>query len=483
MTTTKHNKYTANERTKELGNKTLTPTGDNQHPEATDEKECSSSSVLSPCSTLHPLIVKLKSPTKIAEKLQNVEEEDNIAHKKQIAQDEQDSNNSGLDLIRTQILHDADLMSSLCSCSYALINYYPPRIVAMACLLLSARHHCCHLHGYNRSKISEVSQSISTETVCKLLNSLFHFHEDDSSPSIWHAAANLLQSLQLNPCHYSTCHTDEINKKENNLDNNHTDDLVIISNAMGEIEQILCTNLPSPTQLPSISIPSSTITTSPPINSSLSITASILDLKTSSVITSEQQKSLSENPKVVNLSPPMYRSESDEKTNLTPPMPTSDISSSIIPTSSSCLYSDVLTTSTPKARQPLSCKDNVDREEHSTISTSRRRLHINSDSENDKDDGHCRLQNKENDDSAIGMNLDVTGASSKGSQYCGSNSHTNSSPSSNGSSKTSSPDSGTSTISHTKMPVSEIESLKNDMDLKEMRDALADCTTAASSIV
>ena len=87
MTTTKHNKYTANERTKELGNKTLTPTGDNQHPEATDEKECSSSSVLSPCSTLHPLIVKLRSPTKIAEKLQNVEEEDNIAHKKQIAQD------------------------------------------------------------------------------------------------------------------------------------------------------------------------------------------------------------------------------------------------------------------------------------------------------------------------------------------------------------------------------------------------------------
>ena len=83
MTTTKHNKYTANERTKELGNKTLTPTGDNQHPEATDEKECSSSSVLSPCSTLHPLIVKLKSPTKIAEKLQIVEEEDNVAHKKQ----------------------------------------------------------------------------------------------------------------------------------------------------------------------------------------------------------------------------------------------------------------------------------------------------------------------------------------------------------------------------------------------------------------
>ena len=80
MTTTKYNKNTANEGTKELGYKTLAPNGDNQHPETTNEKECSSSSLLSTC-TLHPLIAKPK--TSMAEKIHQVEE-DTIEDKKKL---------------------------------------------------------------------------------------------------------------------------------------------------------------------------------------------------------------------------------------------------------------------------------------------------------------------------------------------------------------------------------------------------------------
>ena len=462
MTTTKYNKNTANEGTKELGNKTLAPSGDNQHPEKTNEKECSSSSLLSTCA-LHPLIVKTKTPP-IAENL--LPEEDNMKHKKQIAQEQ--CNNGGLDPIRTKILHDADLMSSLCSCSYALTNYYSPRMVAISCLLLTARHHCYHLHGNNRSKISEGTQSISTETVWELLKNLFYFHGDYSSPSTWHAAASLLQRLKLLPCHYSTCHTNE----ENNQDNN-SDELVIISNVMGEIEQFLCTNLPSPTRLPSTPETLPTLTVSPPSHSSLSITASISGMKKSPNLTKLQkheQKYLLDEKTFVTPSPPKSTFiESNKQNTPTPPTSPSSTMPPTVTSSPSCCHSDVLTTSTPKSRQPLSCKDNVNVDTYSVAGTSRRCLHNPSENE---------LQDKENNDSAIGMNLDITETSSKGSHYCGSSSQTNSSPSSNGSSKTSSPDSGTSTVSHTKISVPEMESLKRDFDLKEIGVALTDCTEA-----
>ena len=474
MTTTECNKNTANERTKELGNKNLAPSGDNQHPGKTNEEKCSSSSLLSTC-TLHPLITKTKTP------LEEQTQEDTIEYKKQIAQEEHD-NNGGLDAFRTKILHDADLMSSLCSCSYALTSYYPPRMVAMACLLLTARHHCYHLHGNNRSKMSEGSQSISTENVCELLKDLFHFHGDYSSPSAWHEAACLLQRLKLLPCHYSPCHTNE--EEKNNQDNNN-DELVLISNVMGEIEQFLCTNLPSPTQLPSSSASSEILTVSPPIHSSLSITASISELKKSRNLTELQDNQsmpqLGELIALTSCHPDCVSTDSTNRTTPTPPTSTSPNKPPTETSSPSCNYSDLVATSTPKSRPPLSCKENVSIDTFAVVGTSRRRLHNNSENEYDVEKQIVGIDDKENNDSAIGMNLDITGTSSKGSQYCGSSSQTNSSPSSNGSSKTSSPDSGTSTVSHTKVSVTAVESLKQDFDLNEIRDVLSDCTETASS--
>ena len=469
MTTTKYNKNTANEGTKELGYKTLAPNGDNQHPETTDEKECSSSSLSSTC-TLHPIIVKPE--TSMAEKIHQVEE-NIIEDKKQIALEDED-NDSGLDPIRTRILHDADLMSSLCSCSYALTNYYPPRMVAIACLLLTARHHCYHLHGNNRSKMSEGSQSISPETVCELLKNLFHFHGDYSSPSSWHAAACLLQRLKLLPCHYSKCHT---NEEENEDQDNGSNELEIISNVMGEIEQFLCTNLPSPTTLPSNSSETN-LTTSPPTHSSLSISASISifnrsptlsdSLKHSSSKTQEDSKQDAQDP--------MYYAHPNmnKYTSTTPPQS----SSSCIPpaenSSPSSCHPCSVTTSTPKSRPPLVCKDNLRVDTNEEKVNSRRRLHNLSENDCDENNANEGSHDKENNDSAIGMLLDSTGASSKASNYGGSSSQNSSSPSSNGSSKNSSPDSGTSTISHTKVSVPEIETLKRDFDLNEIEQSLPD---------
>ena len=108
------------------------------------------------------------------------------------------------------------------------------------------------------------------------------------------------------------------------------------------------------------------------------------------------------------------------------------------------------------------------------IGITRRRLNNLSENECDQDPTGCGTQDKENNDSAIGMALDSTDASSKGSHYCGSSSQTSSSPSSNGSSKNSSPDSGTTTVSHTKVSVPEIETLKRDFDLNDIGAALAD---------
>ena len=469
MTTTKYNKNTANEGTKELGNKTLAPNGDNQHPDTTNEKECSSSSLLSTC-TLHPLIAKPK--TSMAEKIHQVEE-DTIEDKKQIALEDHD-NNSGLDPIRTKILHDADLMSSLCSCSYALTNYYPPRMVAIACLLLTARHHCYHLHGNNRSKMSESSQSISPETVCELLKNLFHFHGDYSSPSTWHAAACLLQRLKLLPCHYSKCHT---NEEENRDHDNSSDELVIISSVMGEIEQFLCTNLPSPTILPSTSSgPTANPPISPPTHSSLSITASISMFNKSPTLSESlghrSNQTLEHTKSVKNVEPATsntYRSMST-----TPPLSSCSNISPAENTSPSRCHSSSVTTSTPKSRPPLVCKENHIMSNNQEIGITRRRLNNLSENECDQDPAGCGTQDKENNDSAIGMALDSTDASSKGSHYCGSSSQTSSSPSSNGSSKNSSPDSGTTTVSHTKVSVPEIETLKRDFDLNDIGAALAD---------
>ena len=472
MTTTKYNKNTAKERTMGLGNKTLTPSGDNQHPKTTNEEECSSPSLLPDC-TLHPLIVETKTP--ITEKME--QNEDNIPYKEQIAQEQEYI--SGLDPVGTKILHDANLMSSLCSCSYALTNYYPPRMVGIACLLLTARHHCYHLHGNNRSKMSEVSQSISNEMVQELMQELFQCHEDDSSPSKGNAAAAmLLQRLKLLPCHYSTCHTNEEN---NHDDGSRNDELVIISNVMSEIEQFLCSNLPSPKRLPSSSEPSPKLTVSPPIHSSLSITASITASKKSPILSplpNQQKKHRSEQPTALTSSPPKSTpTDYNQRKTPTPPTSSSSNRPPTVTSSPSC-HSLVYTTSTPKSRQPLTCRENLSDDPDtttSTTSTSRRRLHANTEHECEGETVLPGLQDKENNDSAIGMTLDTTGASSRGSNYCGSGSNTNSSPSSSGSSKNASPDSGTSTVSHTKISVPEMDSIKRDFDLKEIGDALSDC--------
>ena len=477
MTTTKYNKNTANEGTKELGNKTSDPNGDNQHPETTNKKECSSSSLLSTC-TLHPIIAQPNTST--TEKIHQVVE-DTIEDKKQIALEDLD-NDGGLDPIRTQILHDADLMSSLCSCSYALTNYYPPRTVAIACLLLTARHHCYHLHGNNRSRMSEGSQSTSPETVAELLKNLFYFHGDYSSTSSWHAAACLLQRLKLLPCHYSKCHT---NEEENENQDNCSNELGIISNVMGEIEQFLCTNLPSPTL--SSASPGTTVnsTVSPPTHSSLSITASISMFNRSPTLSDsigQQCNKTGDGSKCLSHNPVDPEQQSIKKSpTITPPLssssnaaPTENLSPSSCPTSS-------VTTSTPKSRPPLICKDNLKMSSNQEIRHSRRRLQNLSENECNIDQEISGSHDKENNDSAIGMILDSTGTSSKGSHCDGSSTQNSSSPSSNGSSKTSSPDSGTSTVSHTKVSVPEIETLKRDFDLNDIEAALPDCVQKCSN--
>ena len=381
MTTTKYNKNTANEGTKELGNKTSDPNGDNQHPETTNKKECSSSSLLSTC-TLHPIIAQPNTST--TEKIHQVVE-DTIEDKKQIALKDI-VNDGGLDPIRTQILHDADLMSSLCSCSYALTNYYPPRTVAIACLLLTARHHCYHLHGNNRSKMSEGSQSISPEIVCELLKNLFHFHGDYSSPSSWHAAACLLQRLKLLPCHYSKCHT---NEEENEDQDNGSNELEIISNVMGEIEQFLCTNLPSPTTLPSNSSETN-LTTSPPTHSSLSISASISIFNRSPTLSDSLKHSSSKTQEdsKQNAQDPMYYAHPNmnKYTSTTPPQSSSSNITPAENSSPSSCHPYSVTTSTPKSRPPLVCKDNLRLDSKEEKVNSRRRLHNLS--ENDFDENN-----------------------------------------------------------------------------------------------
>ena len=154
--------------------------------------------------------------------------------------------------------------------------------------------------------------------------------------------------------------------------------------------------------------------------------------------------------------------------------PTENLSPSSCPTSS-------VTTSTPKSRPPLICKDNLRISSNQEISYSRRRLQNFSENECNIDQEISGSHDKENNDSAIGMILDSTETSSKGSHCDGSSTQNSSSPSSNGSSKTSSPDSGTSTVSHTKVSMPEIETLKRDFDLNDIETALPNCVQKCSN--
>ena len=472
MTPTRQDKKNTKTRTIKMKNKSLTPTGDNQHPKITNEQEFSRPST----SPLRPLMMNTKT-TGVETNQQKIEME----QKEQTAQGDkiEEAENS----LCTKILHDADLMSSLCSCSYALTNYYPPRMVALACLLLTVRHHCYHhLQSISRSSnMDETSQSISTEIVRELLQNIFHFNEEDSSTSVRHAAANLFQRLKLLPHHYLSCHTVEEEKDNDNHDS--TNALVIIANVMGEIEQFLCTNLPSPTQLPSTASGATASTVFPPTNSSLSVT-SVKQSAILSDITGMPHRGML-NTSSPPTSPPKLNSSKISHQRRTPTPPTSPRTNLPPTVTTSPQFQTVAcTTSTPtKARQPLKGKDNCNNEDQVLItptSSSRRRLHQISVNEADNvmtiHEEFMIHEDKENNDSAIGMNLDVTGntTSSKSPNGSCGDTNFNSSPSSHSSSKTSSPDSGTSTVSHTKGSMPEIDTIKKDFDLQDIDSALSD---------